>query len=96
MNREPFTVVFDFPDSGETVSLLIEQSVLVPRDGGVDDPTATVTIDRFDLDRLILGEARPLGLITSGKMKISGNRGAVSTMLDALDQPDFWFNTVTP
>ena len=96
MDRDPFTVVFEFPDSGETVSLLVGTSVLVPRDGATDDPTATVTIDRFDLDRLILGEAAPLGLITSGKMKISGSRGAVSAMFDALDQPDFWFNTVTP
>ena len=96
MKRDPFTVVFTFPDTGETVSLLVGTSVLVPRDGGTEDPTATVTIDRLDLDRLILGDARPLGLITSGKMRISGNRGAVSAMFDALDQPDFWFNTVTP
>ena len=96
MKREPFTVVFEFPDSGETVSLLVGDAVLVPREGSVSEPTATVTIDRFDFDRLILQEARPLGLITAGKMKISGNRGAVSAMFDALDQPDFWFNTVTP
>ena len=48
------------------------------------------------VDRLILGEAAPLGLVTGGKMSISGNRGAAAAMFDALDQPDFWFNTVTP
>ena len=96
MDRDPFTVVFAFPDSGETVSLLVEKAVLVPRLGGTENPAATVTIDRLDFDRLILGDARPLGLITSGKMKISGSRGAVSAMFDSLDQPDFWFNTVTP
>ena len=36
------------------------------------------------------------GLVTGGKMSISGNRGAAAAMFDALDQPDFWFNTVTP
>ena len=96
MERDPFVIVFNFPDRDETISVLVETSVLVPREGATDDPTATVTIDRHDLDRLILGEAAPLGLITSGKMKLSGNRGAVSTMFDALDQPDFWFNTVVP
>ena len=96
MERDPFVIVFIFPDRDETISVLVETSVLVPREGATDDPTATVTIDRHDLDRLILGEAAPLGLITSGKMKLSGNRGAVSTMFDALDQPDFWFNTVVP
>lgn len=96
MTREPFSIVFEFPDRDETISLLVGHAVLVPRMGGIDDPTATVTIDRSDLDRLILREARPLGLITSGKMKISGSRGAVSDMFDTLDQPEFWFNTVTP
>jgi len=96
MDRDPFSIVFEFPDTGETVSLLVEKAVLVPRDGGVEAPAATVTINRLDFDRLILGEAGPLGLMTSGKMKIDGKRGAVSTMFDALDQPDFWFNTVTP
>ena len=96
MKRDPFVIVFSFPDRDETISLLIEEAVMVPRMGDTEDPTATVTIDRLDLDRLILGEAAPLGLITSGKMKLSGNRGAVSAMFDALDQPDFWFNTVVP
>lgn len=96
MDRDPFAVVFAFPDTGETISLLVETSVLVPRQGGVDTPAATVTIDRHDFDRLILGDAQPLGLMTSGKMKIQGQRGAVSAMFESLDQPDFWFNTVTP
>ena len=96
MDRDPFSVVFEFPDTEETVTLLVEKAVLVPREGGVDDPTATVTMDRLDFDRLILGDARPLGLIATGRMRIAGNRGAVSAMFDALDQPPFWFNTVTP
>ena len=96
MDKDPFVVVFTFPDRDETISLLVEASVLVPRAGATEDPAATVTINRTDLDRLILGEAAPLGLITGGKMKISGKRSAVSDMFDALDQPDFWFNTVTP
>ncbi|MCR9270436.1 MAG: MBL fold metallo-hydrolase [Hyphomonadaceae bacterium] len=96
MDRDPFAIVFEFPDTAETVSLLVERAVLVPREGAAEDPAATVTMDRRDFDRLILGDARPLGLITSGKMKIGGNRGAVSAMFDALDQPPFWFNTVVP
>jgi len=96
LDRDPYTIVFVFPDTDETVSLLVERAVIVPREGGSVDPAATVTIDRLDFDRLILGDASPLGLVTSGKMKMAGNRGAVSAMFDALDQPDFWFNTVTP
>ncbi len=96
IDREPYSVVFVFPDRDETLSLLVEKAVLVPRKGTTSEPAATVTIDRVNFDRLILGEAKPLGLVTSGKMKINGKRGAVSAMFDALDQPDFWFNTVTP
>jgi alkyl sulfatase BDS1-like metallo-beta-lactamase superfamily hydrolase len=96
LERDPYAIVFEFPDTGETISLLVEKAVLVPREGTTEAPAATVTIDRIDFDRLILREASPLGLVTSGKMKIGGKRGAVSAMFDALDQPPFWFNTVTP
>lgn len=96
IERDPYAIVFEFPDTGETITLLVEKAVIVPREGTIEAPAATVTIDRFDFDRLILGDASPLGLVTSGKMKIGGKRGAVSAMFDALDQPDFWFNTVTP
>ena len=96
LDRDPYSVVFVFPDTDETVSLLVEKAVIVPREGGLDEATATVTLDRADFDRLILQEASALGLVTSGKMRIQGNRGAVSAMFDALDQPDFWFNTVIP
>lgn len=96
IEQDPFAIVFDFPDTGETITLLVEKAVIVPREGRIEAPAATVTIDRLDFDRLILGDASPLGLVTSGKMKIGGKRGAVSAMFDALDQPAFWFNTVTP
>ena len=96
IDRDPYAIVFNFPDTGEAVTLLVEKAVIVPREGTIEDPAATVTIDRFDFDRLILGDASPLGLVATGKMKIGGARRAVSAMFDALDQPDFWFNTVTP
>ena len=96
LERDPYAVTFVFPDTSETVSLLIEKAVIVPREGEIGDPAATVTIDRSDFDRLILGDANPLGLVMSGRMKIDGQRNAVSDMFDALDQPGFWFNTVTP
>lgn len=96
LERDPYAVTFVFPDTSETVSLLIEKAVIVPREGEISDPAATVTIDRSDFDRLILGDANPLGLVMSGRMKIDGQRNAVSDMFDALDQPGFWFNTVTP
>jgi alkyl sulfatase BDS1-like metallo-beta-lactamase superfamily hydrolase len=96
IDRDPYSIVFEFTDTGETITLLVEKAVIVPREGAAEDPAATVTMDRLNFDRLILGEAGPLGLVTSGKMKIGGKRGAVSAMFDALDQPDFWFNTVTP
>lgn len=96
LKRDPFVVQFNFPDRNETITILVEESVMVPRAGAADNPTTAVTVDRIDLDRLILGEAQPLDLITSGKMQIGGDRLAITAMLGALDQPDFWFNTVEP
>ncbi|MEL7041844.1 MAG: alkyl sulfatase dimerization domain-containing protein [Pseudomonadota bacterium] len=96
LDRDPYAVVFEFPDTNESVTLLVERAVLVPREGAVEDPLATVVMDRLDFDRLILGDAGALGLVATGKMRIRGSRGAVSAMFDALDQPPFWFNTVVP
>lgn len=92
----PYAVEFRFPDTDEIISLLVEPSVLVPREQAATDPAAVMTINRSDFDRLLLGEASQLGLFTSGKLKVSGNRGRLSAIFDNLETPEFWFNVVEP
>ena len=94
--RDPFSIVFDFPDTGEMLTLLVERAVLVPRAGQIAEPTATVTVNRRDLDRLILQQTNALLLMTEGAMQVQGDRTALAALFAALDQPEFWFNTVVP
>ena len=96
LEREPYALEFRFTDTGETVSLLVGEAVLVPREAPADDPAATITISRADFDRLILRDVGALQLIVSQRMRIEGDRGAVSAMFDSLEQPGFWFNIVEP
>lgn len=92
----PYALQFEFTDTEETLALLVEPSVLVPRMGAATEPAATMTIARSDFDRLLLRDATALGLITSGKLKISGNRGRITALFDSLETPEFWFNIVEP
>ncbi|WP_300395745.1 alkyl sulfatase dimerization domain-containing protein [Henriciella sp.] len=92
---DPFTVVFDFTDTGETVTVDIGRDVIVPRltDG---EGAARLTLTRADFNRLILRETSAQALMESEAMRLDGNMAAPAAFLGALDQPDFWFPVVTP
>lgn len=96
MTREPYALVFNFTDREETLSILVGKSVIVPREGAVDDAAASVTMTRADFDLLVAQEIGAPRLVLSGRMKIEGSRQALSDMFDALDMPEFWFNIVEP
>ncbi len=96
MDRAPYALQFEFTDTGEVVSLLVADAVLVPRDGGTDEARARITMTRADFDRLITRETGAARLMLAGRMKIDGDRGALSAMFDSLETPEFWFNVVEP
>lgn len=94
--RAPFTIVFDFTDTEETISLHVGPSVTVPRTSNHENPDARVTIARADLDRLILQEVSAPELLLNGYLKIDGDQSALVSWFATLDRPPFWFNIVTP
>jgi alkyl sulfatase BDS1-like metallo-beta-lactamase superfamily hydrolase len=49
------------------------------------------TIDKVSLREITLDQA-----ISSGAMKVEGNREAFTDFMGLLDTFDFWFNIVTP
>lgn len=93
---EPFVLVFNFTDTEETISLHINKSVIVPREGESGAATATVSVARDVLDRLILGEVDIQSQVVAGNLLIRGDMRAVADFFQALDTPDFWFDVVTP
>ena len=96
MQQSPYALVFRFPDQNETITLLVQRSVIVPREGTVDAPAATVIIDRADFNRLVLRAVSAPALMKDGKMKVQGDPKALGGLFAALDQPPYWFNVVTP
>ncbi|HEY4286635.1 MAG TPA: alkyl sulfatase dimerization domain-containing protein [Puia sp.] len=86
------------PDVNEKVALIIENGVVNIRIGSsLPDPvTATITINRKDLDRVTLGEAKFKDLVDNGTVKISGDNAAFTSFLGMIDNFNFWFHIVEP
>lgn len=96
LSREPFTIVFEFTDTGETVSVEIGRDVVVPRLADTEEAAARLRLSRADFNLLILRETAVPALAGSGRLKIAGEGPAAGAFLAALDTPDFWFNVVKP
>ncbi|MEN2490332.1 alkyl sulfatase dimerization domain-containing protein [Flavobacterium sp. B11] len=86
------------PDVNEKVALLIENGAVNPRIGSnvSEDVTASLTINRKDLDRISLGETSFKDLVDNGTIKISGDKNAFTSFLSKIDTFNFWFNIVEP
>jgi len=89
------TLVLTLPDLGVTRTLMVRNGALSHRDGVVD-AHARVTIDRANLDDVILGVAPLTEQIADGRASIEGNEQALHDFVALLGNFDFWFNIATP
>ena len=96
LQRAPFVLQFNFSDSGETISLHVGHSTIVPRPGVDETAIATLTLDRSDLDRLMLGLTTVQSLLENGDLMISGDSTGLVSLFETLENAEFWFNTQTP
>lgn len=87
-----------FPDIDEKVGLIVSNGAVLSRIGEHlnDDITATITMNRSDLDRLSLGQASLEDLINDGAVTIKGDQDAYFNFLSKIDVFDFWFDIVEP
>ena len=90
------TFVCELPDVAETWTLFMRHGTLGHRKGADENPDATVTIDRADLNRLILKAVDLPTLIGEGTAKVDGDERTLHDLLGLLDEFEFWFNIVTP
>ena len=86
------------PDVNDRALLIVTNGVVTPRIGSSakNNVTATITINRKDLDRISLGEATYDDLAGSGEIKIEGDKEAWNKFLGKLDSFEFWFNIIEP
>lgn len=94
---EDFSINLVLPDKNEQYLLELKNSHL-NNIKGVQSESAgqTVTIDRADLNRLMLKEVSPVRLVFEGKLKSSGNPLLLAKLFGMLDDFEFWFDIVTP
>lgn len=94
---EDMSINLVLPDRNEQYLLELKNSHLNNIKGvQSEDAGQTVTIDRADLNRLLLKEVSPVRLVFEGKLKSSGNPLLMAKLLGMLDDFEFWFDIVTP
>ena len=93
-----YTFNIILPDIKGKVSLIVGNGTVTPRIGSniKGDVTATISMNRSDLDRISLGEASYQDLIKSGAIKFDGDKEAFNKFLSKIDNFKFWFNIVEP
>ncbi|TLP78130.1 MBL fold metallo-hydrolase [Pseudomonas nitroreducens] len=94
---EDFAINLVLPDKNEQYLLELKNSHL-NNIKGVQSESAgqTVTIDRADLNRLMLKQVSPVRLVFEGKLKSSGNPLLLAKLFGMLEDFNFWFDVVTP
>jgi alkyl sulfatase BDS1-like metallo-beta-lactamase superfamily hydrolase len=92
-----FKINFIFPDRNETFLLELKNSHLNNIEN-IQDKQAnlTVTINRTDLDLLLMKQQSFQQLVQSGAIKLDGNGKILGQLLMMMDTFPFWFNIVTP
>lgn len=94
---EDMSINLVLPDRNEQYLLELKNSHLNNIKGVQSEEAGqTVTIDRADLNRLLLKEVSPVRLVFEGKLKSSGNPLLMAKLLGMLDDFEFWFDIVTP
>jgi alkyl sulfatase BDS1-like metallo-beta-lactamase superfamily hydrolase len=93
---KPVQVRIILTDRNEAHLLTLDNGVLV-HEAGVEDPaTATLTMARPTLLMTLFAGAPTAPLIARGDIKVEGDPGAYTTLLQALGTLDPGFNIVTP
>tara|TARA_R110000824_G_scaffold118960_15_gene272357 strand:+ start:49751 stop:51649 length:1899 start_codon:yes stop_codon:yes gene_type:complete len=91
------TLNLEFTDTKECYLLWLENAVLHHiKDRHSDNAQASIATTRLGLVQLVLGEAPLDKLMADGKMKIEGDKAALSELVDLLDYFNFWFEIVMP
>jgi len=86
------------PDANEKIALIINNGVVNPRFNYEikNDVTATITVNRKDLNRMSLGQVKFAELLSTQAMKIDGSQQDFIAFFSKVDNFEFWFNIVEP
>jgi alkyl sulfatase BDS1-like metallo-beta-lactamase superfamily hydrolase len=92
-----FKINFIFPDRDELFLVELSNAHLNNIENIQHEfADLTVTVNRTDLDFLLLKQQSLDQLVESGKMQLKGNGKVLGQLLMMMDSFPFWFNIVTP
>lgn len=89
----------NFPDVKQKAALIISNGAMTPRIGSnvTKDVTATITVNRTDLDKITMGQAKFEDLVNKGSIKIDGDAEAFKKAMSMVEESfNFWFNIIEP
>jgi alkyl sulfatase BDS1-like metallo-beta-lactamase superfamily hydrolase len=89
---QQFIVNFVTPDNGEKYVIELSNGTLTTiKDQQAKQPTLTITVNRADLEQVMMGTARFEDLIAGGKAKLDGDRKPFDLLQGSLVQFDMAF-----
>ena len=88
---------FAFTDTGERAALHLKNSVLNTRmDRQYADANATITLNRTDLNKIMLKQASFETLMLKRTVTVDGSLTDLQTFMGLQDDFEYWFNIVKP
>ncbi len=86
-----------FTDTKEKYLLRIKSSVLdYYQNKNVSDATASITLSRAMLNKIVAGKIKAADAISSGDIELNGDKDAFMSFLAMLDTFDPWYNLIEP
>ncbi|MGY8525562.1 alkyl/aryl-sulfatase [Paracidovorax citrulli] len=87
---------WNFRESGAKYAMTLRNGALTWLGGEHAKPTATVTLDKATLDRIVLKEQTLPEAVKAGAVNVQGDASALRTLFGLLDNFDSAFPIVTP
>ncbi len=90
-----FVINFETPDTGQRFVIELSGGTLTNIEGySAENPDATISINRSELDRVIMGQATLPGLLQSGAGQVSGDRAVLLQLASVLVTFDSGFEVL--
>ncbi|EHA1125830.1 alkyl/aryl-sulfatase [Vibrio navarrensis] len=92
-----YTINFVLPDVNEKFLVELENAHLNNLKGLQSDaPDMTLTINRAELNKVLMGKTTITQLAKEGRAQIDGNAQALTDIASMMDSFEFWFNIIEP
>ena len=90
------TVNLSFTDTGEKAAIILKNSVLTHRLRHEHGAQCSLAMSKADFARIVTGQTGVDELSDGGSLTVEGDKAAIMTIIDAMQEADPQFDIVTP